>query len=228
VGEPLTATRTFPNVVNGHLRYRSTSSDVGHNVVGMSDDELRELLALIASDTKAVRYAAVERLRAALPAIREAMLAAMTSPDWKVRASAAAVLDHAEQDAAVEQALRAASRDTDARVRDSAFHSLSCGHCKPDGCLADDAVDLLVDGMLHDPSVRVRRKLAGGMMWGQQGRRPPIVEAFREILTTDTDLVLRDRAATFLATGDVPRHGSHYREWLPAFTLRKAELLTTS
>ncbi len=194
----------------------------------MSDEELRDLLALIGSETKAERYAAVDRLRAGLPAVREAMLGAMTSPDWKVRASATAVLDHAEQDAVVEQALRDASRDPDARVRDSAFHSLSCGHCKPDGCLADDSVDVLVDGLLHDPSVRVRRKIAGGMMWGQQGRRPPIVEAFREILATDTDLVLRDRAATFLATGDVPRDESPYRDWLPAFTCRKAELLATS
>ncbi len=156
------------------------------------------------------------------------MLDALTSPNWRVRASAAAVLDHSEQDADVERALRAAAGDTDARVRDSALHSLACRHCKPEGCVADESVDLLVHGMLHDPSVRVRRKLAGELMWGQHGVRPGIVEAFRSILERDDDRVLRDRAATFLASVDVPRSDSPYREWLPAWERRKAELLGAS
>ena len=190
-----------------------------------NDSEVRSLLARLASDDKPDRFAAVERLRELLPGVRDLMLDAMTSADWKVRASSAAVLDHAPQDPAVERALVAAAADPDARVRESAFHSLACAHCKPDGCVVDESVYVLVEGMLHDPSVRVRRKIAGGLMWGQQGTRPVIVEAFRSILDHDDDRMLRERAAAFLAAIDVPRSESPYREWLAAWERRKAELL---
>jgi len=148
----------------------------------------------------------------------------MTSPDWKVRAAAAAVLDHAEQDEGVEQALRSATGDPDARVRDAAFHSLSCAHCKPDGCVAGESIDVLVHGLLHDPSVRVRRKIAGDLMWQQHGTSPSVVAAFRRLLHDD-DRVLCERAATFLASVEVPRSELTYRDWLPAWQLRRAELL---
>jgi HEAT repeat protein len=190
-----------------------------------ADVEVQSLLARLASDAKRERFAAVERLRELLPSVRDVMLESMTSADWKVRASAAAVLDHAPQDPEVERALVAAAVDPDARVRESAFHSLACAHCKPDGCVVDESVEVLVDGVLHDPSVRVRRKIAGGLMWGQQGTRPAIVEAFRSILAHDDDHILRERAAAFLAGVDVPRTASPYLEWLPAWERRKAELL---
>ena len=190
----------------------------------MSVSELDALVGQISDDDKQVRRSAIERLRALLPEVRGRMLDAMTSPDWKVRASAAAVLDHAEQDAGVEEALRAATSDPDARVRDAAFHSLACTHCKPDGCIVDESVDVLVHGLLHDPSVRVRRKIAGDLMWQQHGAGPSVVDAFR-LLLHDGDEVLRDRAATFLASVDVPRSSAPYREWLPTWQRRKGELL---
>ncbi len=188
----------------------------------MSDDEL---LVLLGAEDKGERRLAIGALRERLPEVQAAVLALMASPDWKVRASATAVLDHAEQDDEVERALHTAATDPDARVRDSAFHSLSCGHCKPDGCVPDESVELLVQGLLTDPSVRVRRKIAGGLMFGQQGRGPGVVEAFRTILERDTDRTLRDRAATFVASMDVRRDEMPYREWWPAFLLRKSELL---
>ena len=91
--------------------------------------------------------------------------------------------------------------------------------------MADESVDLLVQGLLTDPSVRVRRKIAGGLMFGQQGRGPGVVAAFRTILESDTDRTLRDRAATFVASMDVRRDEMPYREWWPAFLRRKSELL---
>jgi hypothetical protein len=191
----------------------------------MSEDEL---LLLLGHDEKSVRRTAIEALRELLPGPRARLVEAMASPDWKVRAAAAAVLDHAEQDAELERVLTDAVRDPDARVRDAAFHSLSCGHCKPEGCVSDSSVDVLVDGMLHDPSVRVRRKLAGGMMWGQQGRGPGVIDAFRTLLASDPDRVLRDRSATFLASLDVRRDSMPFREWWPAFLRRKDELLASS
>ena len=145
----------------------------------MSDDEL---LVLLGAEDKAERRLAIGALHERLPEVRAVVLALMASADWKVRASAAAVLDHAEQDDEVERALRRAATDPDARVRDAAFHSLSCGHCKPSGCVPDESVDLLVRGLLTDPSVHVRRKIAGGLMFGQQGRGPGVVDAFRTVL----------------------------------------------
>ena len=183
------------------------------------------LVAELAHDDKQRRRAAVEILRAELPASRVAALSAMSSERWQVRAAAAAVLDHADQDEVVERALLTAARDTDARVRQSALHSLSCAHCKPSGCIADESLELLVDGLLHDPSIRLRRKLAGELMWGQHGRSDLVVAAFRHLLAVSGDRVLRERAATFLASCDLPRASMPYREWIGPWKRRIAELL---
>jgi HEAT repeat protein len=184
------------------------------------------LIERLSNPAKAERASAVAELRAALPDSRDAVLAAMSSPRWEVRASAAAVLDHAEQDAVVERVLVLASSDHDARVRQSALHSLACAHCKPEGCVQPGSLELLVDALLHDPSIRLRRKLAGELMWGQHGRGETVVLAFRHVLDVDTDRVLRDRAAQFLAACDVPRSSMPYREWIGAWRRRIDELLS--
>jgi hypothetical protein len=184
------------------------------------------LIERLALPAKAERVRAVEELRAALPESRDEVLAAMSSPRWEVRAAAAAVLDHAEQDSEVERALIVASGDVDARVRQSALHSLACAHCKPEGCLQPGSVELLIDGMLHDPSIRLRRKLAGELMWAQHGRGEEVVAAFRLVLEGDSDRTLRERAATFLASCDVPRSSMPYREWIGAWRRRIDELTT--
>lgn len=183
------------------------------------------LLLELESDEKARRRAAVDALREELPGSRTAVLAALRSGRWEVRASAAAVLDHAEQDDIVEQALLAAVCDGDARVRQSALHSLVCAHCKPTGCITDVAVETLVGALLNDPSIRLRRKLAGELMWGQHGRSEVVVAAFRHLLDESTDRTLRQRAATFLATCDLPRDSMPYREWIGTWRRRIAELL---
>lgn len=131
-----------------------------------------------------------------------------------VRFAAAAALDDIVQTPEIESALVEASRDPDAKVRRAALHSLSCGHCKPDGCLAPVAVDVLVDTLLHDRSIRLRRWVAGVTMWGQVGGGERMIEAYREVLATTEDPTLRERAATFLASCDVPRGERAHREWI--------------
>jgi hypothetical protein len=79
------------------------------------------------------------------------------------------------------------------------MHSLTCAHCKPDGCLAPAAVDVVIDALLHDSSIRNRRWAAGITMFGQCGRSPRMVDAYREVLATSDDRVLRERAEIFLA-----------------------------
>lgn len=173
---------------------------------------------------KAEWRATVHTLLTSLPASREALLAGLLSDKPMVRAGCAAALDHSDQDDVVEQALRKAVTDRDGRVRHMAQHALSCAPCKPDGCVVDDSVEILLDGMLHDPSIRNRRRIAADFMWGQHGRTPAITEVFAKILAEDTDQKLRHRAATYLASNELPREGRHYGEWLGEWNARIGEL----
>lgn len=166
----------------------------------------------------------VHQLLTGLPQSRSALLDGLLDPRPMVRAGCAAALDHADQDDIVEEALRRAGCDHDARVRDKALHSIACAHCKPDGCLVDDSLTLLIDALLNDPSVRIRRKVAGGLMWGQHGRTPELTSAFAKVLAESTDRVLRHRAATYLASNDLPREGRNYREWAPEWEAKIVQL----
>jgi hypothetical protein len=130
---------------------------------------------------------------------QDELLDQLRHPLPTVRFAAAAALDDLLQTPAIERALLEAARDPDARVRRAALHSLSCAHCKPDGCMAPAAVDVLIDTLLHDRSIRLRRWAAGVTMWGQVGRSAALVDAYRAVLATSDDRVLRERAETFLA-----------------------------
>ena len=161
--------------------------------------QYEQLVAQLNTDDKRTRVALIEQLRALLPDSADAALAGLRDPRPLVRAACAAVLDHADHDDRIERALREATRDPDARVRKSALHSLSCAHCKPDGCVVDDSVDYLVDALLNDSSIRVRRNMAGIMMFGQAGRGPKVTSAFQQLVDHE-DRVLRERASIYLAS----------------------------
>ncbi len=164
-----------------------------------------ELVRSLDTPNKAEWRATVHELLTSLPVSRSALLDGLLSERPMVRAGCAAALDHTEQDVVVEAALRRAGRDHDARVRDKALHSLACAHCKPDGCLVDDSLAVLIDAMLHDPSIRIRRKMAGGLMHSHHRRTAEVTAAFAKILAEDSDRVLRHRAAIYMASTDVPR-----------------------
>jgi HEAT repeat protein len=153
------------------------------------------------------------------------LLVRLRDPDPRLRRLAAAALDDVLATPEIEQALRDAARDPDAKVRKTALHSLSCVHCKPDGCLAPAAIDIIIDALLHDRSVRVRRWAAGVTMWGQAGRSERMVAAHREVLATSDDRVLRERAATFLASCEIPKGDRPHREWIAEWQPRFEELL---
>jgi hypothetical protein len=129
----------------------------------------------------------------------EDLLLQLRDPDPQLRMLAAASLDDVLATPEIERALRVAARDENAKVRRVAMHALSCAHCKPDGCLAPAAVDVVVDALLHDPSIRNRRWAAGITMFGQCGRSERMIAAYRELLATSDDRVLRERAEIFLA-----------------------------
>jgi hypothetical protein len=167
-----------------------------------------------------------------VPELREPLdvdelLVQLSSPLRDVRLAAAAALDDVAATETIERALVAATRDPDAKVRRAAMHSLSCAHCKPDGCLGPAAVDVLIDALLHEPSIRNRRWAAGVTMWQQVGAGHALTAAFREVLATSSDAVLRERAATFLASVEVPRGDRPHRDWQAAWLPRFEELLAS-
>ena len=164
-----------------------------------------ELVASLREPTTRVEVAA--RLREALPNSCQALLEGLESGPPSVRRWSAVVLDHAPHDSRIEDALQRAATDKNRKVRRAALHALACANCKPDGCLTTDGIGFLVKGLLHDPSLAVRRTCAGNLMWGQAGRGERIVAAFRQVLDADADDVLRERAAIFLGI----EHPTHKR-----------------
>jgi HEAT repeat protein len=162
-----------------------------------------------------------------VPSDVDELLEQLRSPLRDVRLAAAVALDDVAATEKIEQALRDAARDPDAQVRRAAMHSLSCAHCKPDGCLGPAAVDVLVDALLHDPSIRNRRWAAGVTMWSQVGASRALVAAYREVLASSSDRVLRERAATFLASLELPRGDRPYQEWLAVWEPLKDALLAS-
>lgn len=167
----------------------------------------------------------VESLRTSLPDAIDQLLHGLFVGTPLIRSGCAAVLDHAPQHERIVRALVQATGDPDWKVRKGALHSLSCGHCKPDGCLPPMAIGTLVHGMLRDPDARVRMFCAGVMMWGQAGRSDDITAAFRTVLATSPNRKLRERAATYLASHDVPRGSASHREWHPRWHQRQRQLL---
>jgi HEAT repeat protein len=162
-----------------------------------------------------------------VPSDVDELLAQLRAPERDVRLTAAIALDDVAATEEIERARRDAARDPDARVRRAAMHSLSCAHCKPDGCLGPGAVEVLVDALLHDPSIRNRRWAAGVTMWTQAGAAPALVAAYREVLASSSDRVLRDRAATFLASLELPRGDRPYRQWRADWQPLKDALLAS-
>ena len=171
------------------------------------------------------RFEVAAQLRAALPESCDALLAGLKEGPPSVRRWCAVVLDHAPHDERIEEALREASKDRNRKVRRAALHALACAHCKPDGCLTTDGVGFLVDGLLSDRSLAVRRTCAGNLMWGQNGRTDRITNAFRQVLATDTDEVLRKRAAVYLAWCELPRDDRVFSEWASEFGERVTQLI---
>jgi len=167
-----------------------------------------------------------------MPELREdvdvgLLLAQLRSTRIDEPKAAAVALDDVASTEEIERALIIAAHDDDKGVRRAALHSLSCGHCKPDGCLGPAAVEVLVDALLHDPSIQNRRWAAGVTMFHQVGASSELIGAYRHVLADDRDRVLRERAATFLAYLDVPKGERKHRDWHPEWQQRYEELLAS-
>lgn len=107
--------------------------------------------------------------------------------DWRVRRGCCLLLDDLaftdESFAALEERLS----DPDARVRRAAVHSLSCGHCKPEGCTVE--VRPVFERALRDPSRRVRQMVVGPLGYGpEEGWR---LDLLRQVAGADPSQMMR-------------------------------------
>lgn len=164
-------------------------------------------------------HAAYARLKA-LPAetLRPLAVAGTTHDNWRIRKGCCRLLDDIaftpESLAALERCLD----DVEPRVRMAAMHSLSCQHCKPDGCTVDS--QQVFERMALDPNARVRKRVVTGM-WSQEA---PWREALlRRLATEDRSAQVRAIAATDLEGIERMRRSDSERRLLPADLVAKTE-----
>ena len=88
------------------------------------------------------------------PERRAAAIEGLNHPNWRVRRTAALLLDRVDLTAESVAALTRALDDEHPQVRRKAVHSLSCEQCKPDSCVVD--VRPLFERVIADRSRLVR------------------------------------------------------------------------
>ena len=162
-----------------------------------------------------------------VPSDLDELLEQLRSPLQPERLAAARLLDDIAQTPEVERALTdAGMSDPDPMVRKWSLHALVCTHCKPDGVCTTDVVGVLVHALVNDRSAKVRKFAAGLLMWNHDGDLR-IEAAFRTVLASSPQKLLRERAAIFLASRDLPRGERAHREWAPEWKRRIEELLAS-
>jgi hypothetical protein len=105
------------------------------------------------------------RLLSGLPEheLREVALPGLDDERWQVRRHCARLLDDTSLVPEVIDGLQRLLDDEHPEVRRAAMHTLTCEHCKPDGCALDFRP--LHERAIRDPSKRVRKGVVGGLTW---------------------------------------------------------------
>jgi hypothetical protein len=182
-----------------------------------SHDRIERWLELLATREHAL--GALDLLRALPPDdCRRAALRGLTSDDWRVRRGCCQLLDDLVLTEESIAALQAALDDGNPEVRRAALHSLSCQHCKPDGCSLD--VPTLYERMASDPSRRVRSVVAGTLSWTYEGAW---AVALLERFSADPSPQLRAFAAHGLARIAAQDQADAARRQLPDALRAKTE-----
>ena len=177
-------------------------------------------LAELASPALAI--AAYGALRG-LPAtrLRPAALSGMDHPNWRVRRSCCRLLDDVSLTTESTAALEKRLGDPHPLVRRAALHTLSCKHCKPDGCTLE--IQPLFERMACDPSRRVRSAVLHPLSWAY-ANEPWTLDLLRRFSEGDPSRQLREVARTFIADLETRRRSNELRlRELPAELRAKTE-----
>jgi HEAT repeat protein len=110
--------------------------------------------------------------------------------NWRVRRHVVGFMDHHADNTCVRGLIKAL-KDPNAHVRRSAIHSFSCDACKT-APLSVDVVPYMLDVVLHDRSLKVRRVALG--MLGCRRPDPRVIPVVEKILATEKDPALLSRA----------------------------------
>lgn len=149
----------------------------------------------------------------------DALLAQLGDPDWRVRKAACQLLDDVDFTPETFAALTACLDDESAEVRRAAVHTLTCAHCKPDGCVLD--VRGVFEKAKHDRSARVREMVIGPLTWGV--RESWAVELLGWFAANETNERLRREAEQGVAWHGRQRDADERRRALPAELRAKTE-----
>ena len=147
------------------------------------------------------------------------LIRGLDSPEWRVRRSCCRLLDDLDFTPESLFALQRTLDDPEPRVRRSALHTLSCQHCKPNGCALE--VQPLFERMAHDPSRKVRDAVLNPLGWQRHG---PWAERLIEFMAVnDPSEKLRDHARSIQAGKAFERAADAERRRLPERLWLKTE-----
>ena len=149
-----------------------------------------------------------------------AALSGLDHASWRVRRSCCRLLDDLALTPASTAALERRLADANPLVRRAALHTLSCKHCKPDGCALD--VGSLFERMASDPSHRVRSAVLLPLTWAYADEpwTPNLLRRFAEEDRSDR---LRQIASRHMAELDARRRSDELRRQLPPELRAKTE-----
>lgn len=102
----------------------------------------------------------------------------------------------------------------------AAVHTLSCKHCKPDGCTLD--IQPLFERMASDSSRRVRSAVLGPLGWAYD-REPWAPDLLRRFAERDPSLQLREQARSTIANLEMRFRSNELRLQLPPELRLKTE-----
>ena len=198
--------------------YTTARAALVPSVPALVRDDLRALVSRLADPATAGPAAATLKARSP-DRLGPALVAGLTSPEWRVRRSCCRLLDDVDFTPDSLAALQRALDDPEPRVRRSALHTLSCQHCKPSACALE--VRPLFERMARDPSRRVREAVLNSLGWQRHGSwAERLVE---DMAVNDPSEQLRQHARGILARKAFQRTADAERRRLPERLRLKTE-----
>jgi hypothetical protein len=186
------------------------SVDDRRRLTDPSQPEIQEWVErLAAAETYLPAYLTLKELPAEV--LRPVATQATRHPNWRVRRGACRLLDDLDFTADSFAALQACLDDPEPRVRRAATHSLTCQHCKPDGCVVD--VRAVFERALQDANRTVRKMAVGPLTYGSD--EPWRRELLRQVFEHDASAALRQVARQALEHFELRDRSDSERRHLP-------------